>query len=203
MPAMIDPPICGQAVLGTQDSMSPGRGALRYGEGFQFRQKLIAERYGLAGLQGWLGWNREASAIATDWRVWSDSELVNAALAVLAAPDDFGPWFAAQAGRLPKDFELELPNRSIDPVTSARIEFALSTLPASGKLKGSRAEFAAVFARTRPAHLEHEAAKAELKSLVPEDAKLAIGHGIRAKRSKSGAISFDLLNVEDSHAAVQ
>lgn len=38
----------------------------------------------------------------------SDSELVNAALAVLAAPDDFGPWFAAQAGRLPKDFELEL-----------------------------------------------------------------------------------------------
>ena len=38
----------------------------------------------------------------------NDSELVNAALAVLAAPDDFGPWFAAQAGRLPKDFELEL-----------------------------------------------------------------------------------------------
>jgi hypothetical protein len=38
----------------------------------------------------------------------NDSELVNAALAVLAAPDDFGPWFAAQAGRLPKDFALEL-----------------------------------------------------------------------------------------------
>ncbi|MGA8613440.1 MAG: hypothetical protein WB760_17400 [Xanthobacteraceae bacterium] len=38
----------------------------------------------------------------------NDSELVNAALAVLAAPDDFGPWFAAQGGRLPKDFELEL-----------------------------------------------------------------------------------------------
>ena len=38
----------------------------------------------------------------------NDSELVNAALAVLAAPDDFGPWFAAQAARLPKDFELEL-----------------------------------------------------------------------------------------------
>ena len=30
----------------------------------------------------------------------NDLELVNAALAVLAAPDDFGPWFAAQAGRL-------------------------------------------------------------------------------------------------------
>jgi hypothetical protein len=38
----------------------------------------------------------------------NDSELVNAALAVLAAPDDFGPWFASQAGRLPKDFDLEL-----------------------------------------------------------------------------------------------
>jgi hypothetical protein len=38
----------------------------------------------------------------------NDSELVNAALALLAAPDDFAPWFAAQAGRLPKDFELEL-----------------------------------------------------------------------------------------------
>ena len=36
------------------------------------------------------------------------SELINAALAVLAAPDDFGPWFVAQAGRLPKDFELEI-----------------------------------------------------------------------------------------------
>jgi hypothetical protein len=38
----------------------------------------------------------------------NDSDLVNAALAMIAAPDDFGPWFSAQAGRLPKDFELEL-----------------------------------------------------------------------------------------------
>ena len=66
------------------------------------------------------------------------------------------------------------------------------------------AECAAMFARTRPAHLEHEHVKAELKGLMPEDAKEAIGHGIRAKRSKSGAVSFDLLSsVEDSHAAVQ
>ncbi len=62
------------------------------------------------------------------------------------------------------------------------------------------AEFAGVFARTKPAHLEHEQAKAELKGLMPEDAKEAIGHGIRAKRSKSGAVSFDLLSVEGSHA---
>jgi hypothetical protein len=66
------------------------------------------------------------------------------------------------------------------------------------------AEFAAIFTRTRPAHLEHEQAKAEMKGLVPEDAKEAIGHGVRAKRSKSGAISFDLLitTTEAGHAAV-
>jgi hypothetical protein len=65
------------------------------------------------------------------------------------------------------------------------------------------AEFAAIFARTRPAYLEHEQAKAELKSLVPEDAQQAIGHGVRARRSKSGAISFDLLAVESRHATNQ
>src|SRR5271170_5627678 len=41
--------------------------------------------------------------------------------------------------------------------------------------------------------LDHERAKAELKALVPEDAKEACGHGVRAKRSKSGAVGFDLL----------
>ena len=64
------------------------------------------------------------------------------------------------------------------------------------------AEFAVVFSRTRSAHLEHEQAKTELKGLMPEDAQQAIGHGVRGKRSKSGAVSFDLLNVEDGHAAL-
>ena len=36
----------------------------------------------------------------------------------------------------------------------------------------------------------------------PEDAQQATGHGVRAKRSKSGAITLELLNAEDSHAAV-
>lgn len=63
------------------------------------------------------------------------------------------------------------------------------------------AEFAEIFARTRAAHAEHEHAKAELKALVPEDAKQAIGHGLRAKRSKSGPASIDLVGAEDSHAA--
>jgi hypothetical protein len=44
-----------------------------------------------------------------------------------------------------------------------------------------------------------------LKGLMPQDAKEATGHGLRAKRSKSGAVSFDLLANEEggSHAAVQ
>ena len=65
------------------------------------------------------------------------------------------------------------------------------------------AEFAAVFARTQPAYLEHEKAKTELKALMPEDAQQAIGHGVRAKRSKSGAITFELLKADDDHATVE
>jgi hypothetical protein len=69
------------------------------------------------------------------------------------------------------------------------------------------AEFAGIFARTRSAHLEHEQAKTELRGLIPEDAKEASGHGIRAKRSKSGAVSFDLLTnsagEEANHAAYE
>ena len=52
-------------------------------------------------------------------------------------------------------------------------------------------------------HTDAKTAKAELKSLMPDEAQQAIGRGIRAKRSKSGAISFDLLPVEaQSNAAV-
>ena len=65
----------------------------------------------------------------------------------------------------------------------------------------SWAEFAGLFRSTRQAFLGHERAKAELKALMPEDAKEAIGHGVRAKRSKSGAISFDLQ--EGDRAALQ
>jgi hypothetical protein len=65
------------------------------------------------------------------------------------------------------------------------------------------AEFAGIFIQTRDAHLEHERAKAELKGLVPDDAQQAIGHGICAKRSKAGAITFELLNPEDGNAAVK
>ena len=43
--------------------------------------------------------------------------------------------------------------------------------------------FRRLYRRTWPAYQEHEGAKADLKKLVPEDAKEAIGHGLRAKRS--------------------
>jgi hypothetical protein len=67
----------------------------------------------------------------------------------------------------------------------------------------SWAEFAGVFCRTRGAYLDHDAAKAELKKLMPEDAREAIGHGVRAKRSKAGAISFELHTMVAGDAALQ
>jgi hypothetical protein len=67
----------------------------------------------------------------------------------------------------------------------------------------SWAEFAALFRNTRHAFLDHERAKNELKILMPEDAKEAIGHGVRAKRSKTGAVTFDVLETEVTHAPVQ
>jgi hypothetical protein len=66
----------------------------------------------------------------------------------------------------------------------------------------SWAEFADLYRNTRHAFLDHERSKAELKALMPEDAKEATGHGLRAKRSKSGAITFDLQEVEGNHAAL-
>jgi len=65
------------------------------------------------------------------------------------------------------------------------------------------AEYAALFRNTRTAFLDHERAKSELKALMPEDAREAIGHGVKAKRSKSGGVSFDVLDPEASHAPVQ
>ena len=65
------------------------------------------------------------------------------------------------------------------------------------------AEFADVYSKTRSTFLDHEAAKAELEKLMPEDAKEALGHGIRAKRSKSGSVTFELWKKESVDAAVQ
>ena len=101
-------------------------------------------------------------------------------------------WRCVESGEPPRLFGVEPPKPRIEAVR-------IVDMSASN----AWAEFAAVFSRTRSAHLDHEQAKTELKGLMPEDAKEAIGHGIRAKRSKSGAVTFDLLGVEVRHAAVQ
>jgi predicted phage-related endonuclease len=101
-------------------------------------------------------------------------------------------WRCVESGELPHLFGVEPPKPRIEAVRI--IDMSASN---------SWAEFADLFRSTRQAFLDHERSKAELKALIPEDAKEAIGHGIRAKRSKSGAISFDLLKVEDGRAALQ
>src|SRR5208283_2369459 len=100
-------------------------------------------------------------------------------------------WRCVENGEPPQLFGVEPPKPRMEAI---RIVDMTSS--------NAWAEFAGIFSRTRSAHLEHEHAKAELKSLMPDDAQQATGHGVRAKRSKSGAISFDLLNEEAGHAAV-
>jgi predicted phage-related endonuclease len=101
-------------------------------------------------------------------------------------------WRCVENGEPPRLFGVEPPRPRIE---------AVRIVDMSGS--NSWAEFAGVFRSTRAAFVEHERSKAELKALMPEDSKEATGHGIRAKRSKSGAISFDLLEVEGGHAALQ
>ena len=100
-------------------------------------------------------------------------------------------WRCVESGEPPRLFGVEPPKPRIEAVRI--VDMSVSN---------SWAEFADVFRSTRQAFLDHERSKAELKSLMPEDAKEAIGHGVRAKRSKSGAVSFDLLEAEGSHAAL-
>jgi predicted phage-related endonuclease len=101
-------------------------------------------------------------------------------------------WRCVESGEPPRLFGIEPPRPRIEAVR-------IVDMSASN----SWAEFAGVFCQTRAAYLDHDAAKAELKKLMPEDAKEAIGHGVRAKRSKSGAISFDLHEMEAGDAAFQ
>jgi predicted phage-related endonuclease len=101
-------------------------------------------------------------------------------------------WRCVQSGETPHLINAEPPRPRIEAVR-------IVDMSASN----SWAEFAALFRNTRRAFLDHERAKSELKALMPEDAREAIGHGVKAKRSKSGAVSFDLLETEATHAPVQ
>src|SRR5882724_1748727 len=78
-------------------------------------------------------------------------------------------WRCVMNGEEPRLFGVEPPRPRLEAVR-------IVDMSASN----SWAEFAATYRRTRPAYQEREAAKADLKKLVPEDAKEATGHGLRA-----------------------
>jgi predicted phage-related endonuclease len=101
-------------------------------------------------------------------------------------------WRAVKTGESPALFDCEPPKPRIVAVRVVDMNAS-----------NSWAECANLFCETRQAHADHERANSELKALMPEDAKEASGHGIRAKRSKSGAVSFDLVELEASHASLQ
>jgi predicted phage-related endonuclease len=101
-------------------------------------------------------------------------------------------WRCVESGETPRLFGIEAPRPRIEAVRV--VDMGTSN---------AWAEFAGLFRTTRAAFLDHERAKTELKNLMPEDAKEAVGHGARAKRSKSGAVSFDLLDLEAGHASLQ
>jgi predicted phage-related endonuclease len=101
-------------------------------------------------------------------------------------------WRCVQSGEVPHLINAEPPRPRVEAI---RIVDMSSS--------NSWGEFAALFRSTRSAFLDHERSKSELKALIPEDVKEAIGHGIRARRSRSGAVSFDLLETETSRAAIQ
>jgi hypothetical protein len=100
-------------------------------------------------------------------------------------------WRCVETGERPHLFDIEPPRPRIETVRVV-------------DMTGSNAwaEFAGIYFRTRLPFLEHEAAKKELKKLVPEDAKEATGYGLKAKRSKSGAISFEIESAEDIDATI-
>lgn len=100
-------------------------------------------------------------------------------------------WRCVQTGEPPRVFGAEPPKHRVAAIRV--VDMSASN---------AWSEWAQVYSRTRAAYVEHEGAKAELKALVPEDAKEAVGHGLKAKRSKSGAISFEaLLNGGGTHVA--
>jgi predicted phage-related endonuclease len=96
-------------------------------------------------------------------------------------------WRAVSSGEPPALFHAEPPRVRLQAVKI--VDMTTSN---------AWAEFAGLFRQTRAGFLDHERAKAELKALMPDDAKTAVGHGVRAKRSKSGAVSFELSELADA-----
>ena len=161
---------------------------------WSFSEEAAAEKH-MAQLQHnmWVTNAREAAlSIITGGGKWVEIKIAADPLyqhLLLTAEKKF--WRCVESGEPPSLFCAEQPRPRIEAIR-------IVDMSASN----SWAEFAGLFRNTRAAFLDHERAKAELKTLMPEDAKEAIGHGVRAKRSKSGAVSFDLLEVEGSRAAL-
>jgi predicted phage-related endonuclease len=101
-------------------------------------------------------------------------------------------WRCVTSGEVPHLFGIETPRPRLEAVRVVDMSSS-----------NSWAELAATFRRTQPTYQEHEGARADLKKLVPEDAKEATGHGLKAKRSKSGAITFELMEMEAADAPLQ
>ena len=182
----------------TLDGIVEGNGAVfeaKFMLPWSFSEEAAAEKH-MAQLQHNM-WVTNATAavlsIITGGGKWVEIKISADSLyqhLLLTAEKKF--WRCVESGEPPRLFLAKSPRPRIEAVRI--IDMSSSN---------AWAEFSGVFRRTREAYLEHENAKAELKGLMPEDAKEAIGHGIRAKRSKSGAVSFDVLSSEGSHASVQ
>jgi YqaJ-like viral recombinase domain len=182
----------------TLDGMVEGTGAVfeaKFMLPWTFSEEAAAEKH-MAQLQHnmWVTASRTAVlSIITGGGKWVEITIPADPLyqhLLLTAEKKF--WRCVETGETPHLFGVEALRPRIEAVRV--VDMSASN---------SWADFAATFRRTRPAYQEHEGAKADLKKLVPEDAREAVGHGLRAKRSKSGAISFDLLDVEAGHAAIQ
>jgi predicted phage-related endonuclease len=161
---------------------------------WSFSEEAAAEKY-MAQLQHnmWVTHLRSAAlSIITGGGKWVEITVHMDPLylsVLVAAEKKF--WRCVQSGEVPHLINAEPPRPRIEAIR-------IVDMSASN----SWAEFAGLFRSTRDAFLDHERAKSELKALMPEDAKQAIGHGVRAKRAKSGAVSFDLLAAEVTRAPV-
>ena len=182
----------------TLDGIVDGTGAVfeaKFMLPWSFSEEAAAEKH-MAQVQHnmWVTHSRMAAlSIITGGGKWVEITIPMDPLyltVLVAAEKKF--WRCVQSGETPHLINAEPPRPRIEAI---RIVDMSSS--------NSWAEFAALFRSTRSAFLDHERAKSELKALIPEDAKEAIGHGVRAKRSKSGAVSFDVLETEASHAAIQ
>ena len=182
----------------TLDGMVAGTGAVfeaKFMLPWSFSEEAAAEKH-MAQLQHnmWVTNAKKAVlSIITGGGKWAEITLAADALyqhLLITAEKKF--WRCVETGEPPRLFGIEPPRARIAAVRI--VDMSTSN---------SWAELAGIFRSTRSAFLEHERSKVELKALMPEDAKEAIGHGIRAKRSKSGAISFDLVETETAHAQLQ